>query len=97
MKQLGTPPPPPPQVGPKELSQYHEELKNLKSNHAQSCDSLKRVKKEMEGYQRENNLLQRDVDRFRNKERYERDIKHLTYKKYWMVSRGTLRPQASFV
>ncbi len=73
-------------MGPKELSQYHEELKSLKSNHSQSCESLRRFKKELEGSQRENSLLQRDVERYRNKERYEKDIRHLTLKKYWIVS-----------
>ena len=73
-------------MGPKELSQYHEELKSLKSTYSQSREMLHRVKKELESCRRENSFLQRDVERIQNTERYERDIKDLIMKKFWVVS-----------
>ena len=74
------------QVGPEELCQYHDQLKTLKKRHSQTQENLKKIEKKLEDLKRENNLLQRDVERFRNKEKFEKDIKHLTYKRYWLVS-----------
>lgn len=61
------------------------ELKQLKSDHSQSYDSLKRKKKELIELQRQNKLLERDVERFKNEQSLRKDIKLLTLKKYWVV------------
>lgn len=74
------------QLGPKELFQHHEELKGLKAKYSDAIDSLKRMRKELENLQRQNNLLQRDVERFKSKEKYEKEIVHLKLKKLWLVS-----------
>ena len=73
------------QIGPKELFKHHEELKRLQSEHSLSHDSLKRKQKELEELERQNKLLERDVERYKNKQEYLRDIKQLTFKKCWVV------------
>lgn len=78
------------QVGPKELHEHHEELKTIKTSHSQSCDLLKKKKKDLEEEKRANSLLQRDVERFQNREKLEKEIKLLIYKKHWMVSLNSI-------
>lgn len=80
-------PPPFLQVGPKELYQQHEELKNLKSGQSKSHDIVKRKTKELDDLERKNRLVERDVARYNNRQNILKDIKHLSYKKHWVVSR----------
>lgn len=72
------------QLGPKELFQYHEELKSLKTKHSDAVDSLQRKRKELEDLERANNLLKRDVERFKNKEKHEKHMRSVILKKLWV-------------
>ncbi len=72
-------------MGAKDLHKTHERLISLKSDYSQTCDSLKNKKAELENLERKNKLLERDVERYKNRQNYLRDIKHLTFKKFWVV------------
>lgn len=71
-------------IGPKELHQHHEELSNLKKAHTHSHDDLRKKKESHRELERRNNLLQRDVERFMNKKKYEDEIMKATFKKHWL-------------
>ncbi len=74
------------QAGPKDLFQTHEELKQLKASLSQSSHLIKKKKKDLEDLERKNRLLERDVERYRNRQSVLKDIKLLTCKKHWVVS-----------
>lgn len=72
-------------VGPKELYQHHEELKSLKAMHSSSCTDLKKKQDLLQDLERRNNMLKRDVDRFQNREKLEKQIRNLTHKRSWVL------------
>lgn len=51
---------------------------------------MKKKKRDLDDLERKNRLLERDVERYKNKQNVMKDIKHLTYKKHWVV-RSTVR------
>ena len=74
------------QIGPKEMFESHEELKKMKSKSAERGKTLREKQRELEDELRKNQLLERDVERFKNRQKYMSRIGHLKKKKLWVVS-----------
>jgi ribosomal protein S30 len=64
----------------------HEELKGMKSQSANLGKTLREKTRELEDEQRKNQLLERDVERFKNRQKYMSRIGYLKKKKLWVVS-----------
>ena len=64
----------------------HSKLKSLKSEHAKLQEQLRDRNLILEDEKRKNQLLERDVDRFKNREQHLTKVKHLRIKKSWVVS-----------
>ena len=76
------------QIGPKEMYESHEKLKGMKSKSADLGKTLREKQRELEDEQRKNQLLERDVERFKNRQKYMSRIGYLKKKKLWVVSEG---------
>ena len=68
------------------MYESHEKLKTMKSESANLSQTLREKKKELGDEQRKNQLLERDVERFKNRQKYMSRIGHLKKKKLWVVS-----------
>ena len=75
-----------PEIGPKEMYESHEKLKGMKSRSADLKKTLREKRKELGDEQRKNQLLERDVERFKNRQKYMSRIGHIKKKKMWVVS-----------
>jgi len=72
-------------VGPKDLYKNHEELKELETRQASSSHDVKSRKRELEDMERKNRLIERDVAKYKDRQKILSDIKSLTYKRLWVV------------
>ena len=68
------------------MYESHEKLKGMKSDSANLGKTLREKKRELEDEQRKNQLLERDVERFKNRQKYMSRIGYLKKKKLWVVS-----------
>ena len=68
------------------MYESHEKLKEMKSGSANLGRNLREKKRELEDEQRKNQLLERDVERFKNRQKYMSRIGYLKKKKLWVVS-----------
>ena len=69
------------------MYESHEKLKGMKSDSANLGKTLREKKRELEDEQRKNQLLERDVERFKNRQKYMSRIGYLKKKKLWVVSK----------
>ena len=70
------------------MYESHEKLKGMKTKSADLGKTLREKRRELEDEQRKNQLLERDVERFKNRQKYMSRIGHLKKKKLWVVSEG---------
>ena len=68
------------------MYESHEKLKGMKSASADLGKALREKTRELEDEQRKNQLLERDVERFKNRQKYMSRIGYLKKKKLWVVS-----------
>ena len=68
------------------MYESHEKLKGMKSASANLGKALREKTRELEDEQRKNQLLERDVERFKNRQKYMSRIGYLKKKKLWVVS-----------
>ena len=61
-------------------------LKGMKSASADAKKALREKRKDLGDEQRKNQLLERDVERFKNRQKYMSRIGHIKKKKMWVVS-----------
>ena len=69
------------------MYESHEKLKKMQSESASSGKTVREKRRELEDEQRKNQLLERDVERFKNRQKYMSRIGYLKKKKLWVVSK----------
>lgn len=68
------------------MFESHEKLKGMKTTSADHEKTLREKKRQLDDEQRKNQLLERDVERFKNRQKYMSRIGYLKKKKLWVVS-----------
>lgn len=68
------------------MYESHDKLKVMKSESANFGKVLGEKQSQRDDEQRKNQLLERDVERFKNRQKYMSRIGHLKKKKLWVVS-----------
>ena len=68
------------------MYESHDKLKMMKSRAADLGKMLREKQKELDDEMRKNQLLERDVERFKNRQKYMSRIGNLKKKKLWVVS-----------
>ena len=68
------------------MYESHVKLKGMKSASADAKKTLREKRKDLGDEQRKNQLLERDVERFKNRQKYMSRIGHIKKKKMWVVS-----------